>query len=45
MAEGNGLMTLESVTPQSIEIYNAEGNPFDSAASDLWVPLTQAAES
>ncbi|MFC0138843.1 hypothetical protein ACFFJN_01150 [Erwinia mallotivora] len=45
MAESRGLMTRESVTPQSIEIYNAEGNPFNPNADDRWVSITEAAES
>ena len=45
MAEFRGKMTRESVAPEFIEIYNAEGSPFSSAAGQHWTPLTEASES
>ncbi|MEW5291977.1 hypothetical protein ABW286_22835 [Erwinia papayae] len=40
-AEQYGFMTTESVLPESIEIYNAEGSPLDSEGDDNWCPLSQ----
>ncbi len=45
MSEFRGKMTRESVTPEFIEIYNAEGSPFSSAAGQHWTPLAGARES
>ncbi|MCX8959585.1 hypothetical protein [Erwinia psidii] len=41
MAEYRGLKTKESVAPLSVEIYDAEGSPFDTSAGDHWRSLTQ----
>ncbi|WP_147194955.1 hypothetical protein AAGQ96_03210 [Pantoea sp. MBD-2R] len=45
MSEFRGKMTRESVNPEFIEVYNAEGSPFSSAAGEHWTPLTEARES
>ncbi|MCX8959389.1 hypothetical protein [Erwinia psidii] len=44
-AEEKGYMTRESVLPGSIEIYNAEGNPFHSGEEEKWLSIATAAES